>query len=263
MFNAFKIRKWSALILAMSITTTGFAVMTIFYGMLWGIVTYIALMLLMALVSNLLLRNPFTDMLEGKGLLVIDMNSTGVLKLFIVGVNHPYIQGNIKGQQVKDVFDRSAVYQLSEPEKSVGTSEWKDGKLVLSLTEQEYNKGKFALYHYPVLIWNSAVKSFVTKDFLAEQEKTTFAEHTVLYLNRIMEDLTSVVRDFGRYVVELTKPQGSGLMGKWWVWVLIGGAIIILVAMFGPQLLAAFKGPATAASTTISNVGGAPVVTPA
>lgn len=276
MLNPFVWKKYGALILGMAITTCSFAVVTIFYGILWGVVAYLVTMLLMTVVGSLLLQNPFTAMLEGKGLLVLDINSTGIIRPFIVGVNNPYIQGKVGGGKVKDVFDRASIFQFAAPTNNKSSLMFEDvkksdpvtpensfiePKVVIKLNEDEYNKGRFALFHYPVIIWNDQIKSIITKDMLSETEKDVFAEHTVLYLNRVMEDLTSLVRDFGRYIVELTKPQGS-LGGKWWVWAIIIVGLVILTAMFAPAIINAVKGTVGTAATTVSNAGGAQIITP-
>ena len=60
-------------------------------------------------------------------------------------------------------------------------------------------------------------------------EKDTFAEHGVLYLNRKMEELTSVVRDFGRHVVETLKPKQSLFKNKWVIVIIIIFAVILLI----------------------------------
>lgn len=260
MFNVFIMKKWSALILGMIMTTMTFAILMLYYGWLIAIGGYLVCLLVFTFVGSKLLRNPFTDMLEGKGLLVLDINSTGIINPFIVQVNSPYIQGKVNGKMIKDVFDRETVMQLAVPKQNGIVGDFIDGKVVVALSEDEYNKGRFAMYHYPVIIYNEQTRTIVTKDFLADTEKTAFAEHTVLYLNRIMEELTSVVRDFGRYVVELTKPKGNGIMGTLLPWLLIGGGVIILIVLFGPSLMNAIQGTGATAVNAVSNAGGATIV---
>lgn len=133
--------------------------------------------------------------------------------------------------------------------------------LKIELDELEMNKARFALFHYPVLIYNEQLGTVVTKDFLSEQEKISFAEHGVLYLNRKMEELTSVVRDFGRYVVELTKPQGGSIFTKWWVWVIVIILVALLVIMFAPSVMKVMGATVSSASGAVqtATAGGNPV----
>lgn len=265
MFNPYTMRKWAALILPGLLCTVGFYVMTVFYGLLYGIAAFLVFLILGAVLGLLFLKNPFGDMLEGKGILAVNLDSTGIMQFFIVKVQSPFIRGKVFGRDVKDVFDREAVSQMATPVNNMTpanmTYEDDGAKLKITLDKDLYNKSRFAFQTYPVLIWNDQVKSFLTKDFLASQEKMIFAEHGVLYLNRLMEELTSVVRDFGRYVVELTKPASS-ILGNKWFWIIIVGAVILMGVLFAPAIIDAVKGTG-AAQAAGSVISGQPVVTPA
>jgi len=260
MINAFIFKKYGALLMCSLLTVICFAVGAIFYNFWIGLACMGAGLLVGILLGNILLKNPFSALLEGKGILALDLNSTGVINPFIVSVNPPYIWGKNKKKEVNDVFDREAVMHLGKPVKLKKSADIKeDGTLEFSISKDEYNKGRFALFHYPVLIWNSQIDSILTKDFLAEQEKSVFAEHGVLYLNRKMEELTSVVRDFGRYVVELTKPQGSIWANKW-TWIIIVIVAVIIIALFAPAIIKTLQQTGSAAGDAFTTSGNA--VTP-
>jgi hypothetical protein len=200
-------------------------------------------------------------MLEGKGLIVFNLDSTGVIQPFIVNVTSPYIQGSFKGRVVKDVFDRSSIFQLSVPKihntPAKLVNEVIDGVptniIKIELTEKKYNENRFAFFHYPALLWNDQLKSFITKDDLSNNEKDTFAEHGVLYLNRKLEELTSVIRDFARYIVELTKPQGSFLGGKLF-WIILVVGLVILAAIFAPSIIKTIQGSMGGATNSIQTI---------
>lgn len=265
--NVFIIRRWAAIILGGFIPTLLFTIGNIYYNLMGGIGFFLIGLLLSMLLVTVLLRNPFTQMIEGKGIMVLNIDSTGVITPFLVGVQSPYIRGRFQGKEVNDVFDREAVFNLAGPKLKGGTAtpitEGEDqGGILIRLNEEDYNRGRFAMFHYPVLLWNNQIKSIVTKDFLSEMEKTAFAEHGVLYLNRKMEELTSVVRDFGRHVVELLKPK-QGLFGNNWVIWLVIGLVVLLLAMFGPavwQQLSKFTAPAAQAVSTAASANGGLVV---
>lgn len=241
--NTFVVKKWAALILAGVIPTMCFFIGLNFYSFLMAIILFLVGLVVGVIVSSVLLKNPFSAMVEGKGLLTLNIDSTGVIRPFIVGLNQPYVKGRLLNDSVNDVYDREAVLSLAPPTKAgkAITSQnrkvkTKKGGLDLSLSEEDFNKSRFGLYHYPVLIYNAQLKSMLTKDFLSGQEKQAFAEHGVLYLNRKMEELTSIIRDFGRYVVELTKPKASIFQNKWFLIVLVVGLIAMLV-LFGKPLI--------------------------
>lgn len=282
MFNAFVMKKYAAIILSGMLCTICFYVGVAMYGNLLLAISLLFMGVLCSIVAGIfLLRNPFTLLLEGKGILALDINSTGVIRPFIVKVTSPYIAAKYNGKMIHDVFDRETVMQLAAPIKARMQLEKKDnGNIIIQLdeaellrlkqktadgftkielTEKEYNAGRFGLFHYPCIIWNSQVNSILTKDFLSEAEKTTFAEHTIIYLNQKMQELTSVVRDFGRYVVELTKPQGN-IMGNKWVWIIVGIGVVILGIIFLPSIISTVKGtaaPAMAAVKTASSTATA------
>lgn len=311
--NMYKVRVYGGLIIGPFVTVLAFFILLNFYGFLWSLCGMFVGVILSVIVGKLMIKNAFSDMLEGKGVLCLNIDSTGIIRPFIVAVQSPYIKNKKLG--VNDIFDRAAVMQLATPKNAREKLTFKDdgsvklcldkkgmikvkkliengGLLelekgeytivrrtknktylelspkaleelknktkenitVLELDENEYNKGRFALFHYPCLIYNDQTKSILTKDFLGDQEKEAFAEHGILYLNRKMEELTSIVRDFGRYVVELTKPQGS-IMGKWWVWIIIVVFVVILVALFAGPVINAIKGAAGSAGGAISAAG--------
>lgn len=261
MLNPFKLKKYIAILLVGMITTVLFAVGTLYYGTFGGVGFFFIGMVLAVVAANVLLANPFTKMLEGKGILVLNVDSTGVIQPFIVGVAPPYIQGKLGRKVVKDVFDRSTVSHLAVPHMNSRTAQLimegeNKGGVSITLDGDTYNKGRFALFHYPVIIYNEQIGTVVTKDFLANLEKDTFAEHTVLYLNRKMEELTSVVRDFGRHIVDTLKPAGNLLQSKW-VWVIIAVFVIIMLALFGKPILNAIQGFSGGAGAAISSAAGA------
>lgn len=252
-FNPFTIRKWAALLIGPCIATVLYVVGNIFYGLIGGVGFFAAGLLLSVILGAVLLSHPFRAMVEGKGILAIEMSSTGILRPFIVTVRSPFIHGKVEGQPMKDVFDREAVFSLTTPatagfaqridghKKRAEDGEDLNGGLRLELTEEEFNKGRFAMYHYPVILYNSQMKTIITKDWLSEKEKGGFAEHSVLYLNRLMEELSTTVRDFARHVVETLKPGQSIFQNKWVLFIIIG-AVIILLILFAPAIINTVKG---------------------
>lgn len=265
--NPFVIKKWGALFLVGFISVLGYMIGIMQYkNHLMAIAISMACMLIGMLGANMLLINPFRSMVEGKGILVFDLNSTGIIRPFIVTVNPPYIRGRLGRKPVDAVFNRKTVMNLKTPISINKSADYivegeKKGGIKIELSEEQYNSGRFGMFHYPVLIWNSQIDSVVTKDFLSEQEKDIFAEHTVLYLNRKMEELTTSVREFARHVVDQMKPRGK-MLGRWgWVvWVIVIALMILLVAMFAPAVWDIITGGGTEVVDSISGLGKGAVV---
>ena len=263
MINPFIMRKWGAMLLLGMCTTIGFYSGMVFgKSIVFGLVGMGIMLFITMIIANMLLNNPFRAMLEGKGVLAIDINSTGILRPFILSVLPPFVHGNLGEKLVKDVFDREMVYNITVPQKAgiIQQGKGEDGtvRTAIVLDEEEYNKGRFGMFHYPVVLFNSQMNSIITKDWFSEKEKGSIAEHTVLYLNQELQRLTTSLLNFGRYVVEQTKPKGSIWQNKW-LWIIIVGFVIFMIVLFAPSIIPLLKSSASslsgAASTTVGAVG--------
>lgn len=245
--------------MAAFIPTLAYTIGNVFYGFWIGLGLLVLFIVFSIIISKVLLKNPFSDMLEGKGLLCLNIDSTGILKPFILKVHQPYVKGFIGKTPVNDIYNRSAVISLANPQKLGKATEKTEGGLHIDISQEEFNQARFGLYHYPALIYNGQLKSLVTKDYLSEKEKSGFAEHGILYLNRKMEELTGILRDFGRYVVELTKPKGSIFQNKWF-WIVVVGLVILLALLFAPTIIKQFSGMGGTLSSSITNMKDAAVI---
>jgi hypothetical protein len=281
LFNPYTFKKYTAFIILGFMPVIVFYYVMSFYKNFWyALGGCMGGLLVGILIASLMIKNPFTSMLEGKGLLVFDLSSTGIIQPFIMNIDQPYIKGVINGKKVHDIYDRNCVYNLSNPVtqenkkwwqfwKKKNSIEWDDDKNEIKLNDlpmaaainqdknilnikvdmDHYHKSRFGLMQYPVLLYNSQIKSLITKDFLSDQEKHIFSEHMLLYLNRKLEELNSLIRDFVRYIIEQLKPKGEGfLAGKGWlVWVIIIAALIVFALLFGKPIYNEFVGAGTAA----------------
>ena len=206
------------------------------------------------LLAHLITKNPFTDFLEGKGLLSFNLDSTGIITAFISKIDAPYIKGKLFGKQVKGVFDRQIATQMSPPIVSKHPAKVNDdGSITITIDKNEFAHARFAMSQYPVLLYNEQLETFITKDMISKMEKETFAEYTILYMNRVTEELTRLFRDFGRYVVELTKPKSS-IWSNWIIWVLLIGGIGILAFLFLPKVISYIQGGTISAMSSAADV---------
>jgi hypothetical protein len=239
----FKIKRWSAFALCSLLPVMAYLITEIVSKSFWIALGALGVFsVLTFFIGGAIIKNPFTQMLEGEGLLCGKLDSTGIFQLSILKVSQPYIKGIIDGKPIEDVYDRDCVNYLTCPHEGGKIEVDKEKGLInIQLNEAQFNKARLSMFHYPFLFYNGQISSLITKDFLAEQEKKSFAEHQVLYLNRKMEELTSLMRDFGRYVVELTKPKDSWLNSKW-TWIIIIVVIVIFAIMFAKPLMNAISG---------------------
>jgi len=254
MINPFVMKKYATLILAPMLATIAFYVGTTFFGVFYGLGFMFAGMLLSVFIGVVLLKNPFTLMLEGKGILVLNLDSTGVIRPFLVGIDSPFIKGKIGKKDVEDVFNRKSVFELAQPVKAAKKAQYKEkGGLILDLSEEMYNKGRFALFHYPVLIYNEQLSTIITKDFLSDAEKNLYIEHVSLYLSQKVRELTTSVTNFGRYIVENLKPAGKIKP----VWLMVALLIIVIIfgLMFGPAIIKQISSVAGDAGGIMGSIG--------
>ena len=137
----FSVRKYAALLMCCFISTIMFVIGNIYYGFLWAF-GFLALgMMLSILIANMLLKNPFTSMLEGQGILAFNFDSTGIIKPFLVKLQPPFIKGKLGKDNVIDVFDRATVWNLTPPVENDTPAKFNEDKTIeIKLSERQYNK---------------------------------------------------------------------------------------------------------------------------
>jgi hypothetical protein len=238
-----------------------------YYGLYGGLGFFFGGVLISLPVAIILLKNPFTIMLEGKGMLAFNMDSTGIITPLIMRVRTPYLYGKVRGKKFSDVFNRNAVFSLGIPKKQVypvindigrkveetpdqipklgekpPIIEDCDNYLHIRLNKQDYNSSKFGFLHYPVVIYNAQTQSLLTKDWFSDKENESYAEHIGLLLNRRVEDLTIITKDFARNVVDNLLKNKLKAGGGWIIWVILGVLFVVLIILFGPALLEKLQG---------------------
>ena len=208
-------------------------------GMMMGTAIFIAIAVLFVVITIRVLHHPLLTVIEGKGMMAGTFDSSGRVELFNVAYsNPPILEGKYKGKDIETIFDRSLVHDLIlHDDKAVMQKAKvvdKEGKpvkevevLVLPERKDEY---VFALEkRYPFFIFNKNLGVFLSKESLSNLEKNIFAKHLILELLRKTAELANYMRDFGRYVIEATKPRRLSLrelVRKWWFWFII---IIVLL----------------------------------
>jgi hypothetical protein len=257
MVNVYLIRKYAAFFLIGFLSVLGFFLGLKFYGFNIGLLGFGIGAILSLFLANALTYNPFTAMLEGSGILMMDLNSTGIIRPFIMAVRPPFVYGRIDNKLKEDIFDREMVFNFAVPQNAgmVQQGEGKDGQIrtAIVLNEEEYNRGRYGFLQYPCILYNSQLNTVLTKDWLSDEEKTGFAEHQVLYLNKKVEQLTDAMLNFGRYIVDQLKPKTS-FFGNWLIWVVIVIVVIVLIVMFAPALIPAIKQAGGLAKNSVSAV---------
>lgn len=280
MLNPFVMKKWVLLLLLPLFCATSLYVGVFFLGFWKGLGCLAGMLIVSMLIGNYFLwRNPFTQMLEGEGLLFIDMSSTGFIQPFLCKLQMPFMKANINGKEIKDVFDREhGVYNLGGPiqtgiaqmrefeEGEKGLSEVtrteEDGELVIRIPLKQLSKSRFQWLQWPVILFNQSTGSTITKDWFSEKEKGAMAEHAFLYQNKMLEELSSNVLHFARSVIELIKPKGEGWFSGKTGWIIIIAIIVILLLLFGKPLMNTFMNFMGTAKTSLGSSLPSGTITP-
>jgi len=268
MFNPFIAKKWAVIILTPAISAFMFYIGIYYYGLTGGIAFVFVGMLLTSLLTIMLLKNPFTDIVEGKGVLAFAFSSTGIWRPFVVKTAPPFLFGTVAGKKIKDIFDRKAAFSLTKPtvvskplEKI--TKGPNAGGIRIEISEEDYNNSRNAMYHWPMLIYNEAIGSFIPKQYFMDLERNAFAEHSILFLLKELQDLSYNVKDFGRHVIDQLRPKLK-ISNSIIFWILLILGLGVAAVFFGPDLLSMISGAAGQAGQTVTEAAGATqgVVTP-
>ena len=177
MLNVYVLKKYALLFMSSILPTVTF-LMVIMMGQsgLYAGIYAVVIAILMIFVTSWALKNPFTNMLEGKGTLAVTLDSAGLLRFFNVAVVPPFVSGKLDGKEIEDIYDRAAVFNMMPPSKSGGTCYETKDKLFIKLEKNDYEKGRMQVMHYPLFIYNKFIDSIVTKEFISDQEQAVFGK---------------------------------------------------------------------------------------
>lgn len=201
---------------------------------------------IMVVVSKfVLLKTPWSDMEESKGLLTMILDSTGLNIPFVCTLKAPFLTAKVDGKQVNTVYDRGLVSYIVPPEQGNYSEEEVDGKkyLLIWLPKENYNRALFSMSGKPMLFYNKKLQAFLTKDALNEVESSTIVDHMILYLSHKVDELSSMIRDFARYIVEQTRPKQGLLSNPMIIMAILVIGLIVIALVMGPSILKVIQGP--------------------
>jgi len=263
MVNLFTVKKWSGLFIVGFVPAFLMFFFLLFgYGIVLAIVAMMIAIILGIVIFGLLTRHPLMSLIQGEGLLVMTFDSTGVIEPFIVRVNPPFIKGKMRsGKEATSLFDRQAVFYTRNPKLGVINNTPTDDPdfehYDLKVPKGKESSITFAFMQYPTFIYNKQMGAFLTKDSLAKIETEGIIKHLVLYLKVKTEELTSIMRDFARYVIELTRPKTSMFAGKGRLimMLLFAVGIVIFVVLFLPSIISVLGPAFSAGKSAITGAG--------
>jgi len=188
-----------------------------------------------------IIKHPFTEMLQGQGMIAFTLDSSGVMVPFIVKQNLGKIYSLFENIEKTSVFNRKNVAYLSPPREGdlvVGLYEDKKGKVVgkdifIKIPKKMYEYS-FRFDQYPVLLFDKNSKRWLPKDFFQEKEME-YKKNMMLELEQKLEDVGRNIRDFARYIIEKSRPTKSHTLAKrllivFLVVLVLGGIIYLFMS---------------------------------
>jgi len=205
------------------------------FGLIWSLFIPMVFAFVTAYIGNVITsQNPFIKAIQGDGLLAFDFNSSGIARVFVVNVDVPDLNIKTKHGNEKRVYDRMISLVLREPQPA-NFKEVNGKTLEFTIPTEEYQKSVFKHQQLNFMIFNSQTGMFLTKEFLANMEKTLMVEYVTLNEWRELKEMNKTIRDFTRGVMDTVLHKVSGqLLGNPIVKIVVAivvGLIIIMIAI--------------------------------
>lgn len=231
-----KIKKWLVLFFAGLFPTLA---TILYFSMTRKLVDSLGLgfgiIILFVVIGSMVLKNPFMRIFEESEYLLLTISSSGGIIPFTLIPMGNKVLGNINGRVLEHVYDRNAMVYLDHPR--TGKFYQDEENVYLVLPKKDLNQTQFSMSGIPSYLWNEPLGTFLTKEMLSTMETKTFARHEILYLNHQAKDLNSHMLNFGRYVIDQTKPAWKIWEQGWFKWILIILLIVGMAYFLAPTLL--------------------------
>lgn len=240
MINITKVKSFLSYFLASFLPLLIFiTTLIIFTDLLLSIIITIPTIFASIFLARLVSYHPLRELSEGSGFLVLDISSKGVIKPLIARLDKQYITiPNV----FSDIFNRNQVFSMEQPQSVEAKVVDSENKIIIEKPRKEHY---FAFENfYPTFIYNSQTNTLLDKNTIGEFETKYLTKYNLNYIKVKTEELSSILRDFARYVVELSKPQ-SILKSKWVLLLIVVIVIVILIMLFIPTISAVLAKPTT------------------
>lgn len=226
--------------------------LTIFFGIKIGLmemalVSIFSVFVLM-IFSFKVTSSPFLKMWEGTEFGAFTFDDTGKIDFFTVQYVDGNLLGTYAGREIFEKFNRKFFFYLNSV-FGKGKLTQENHELVLRLYKDDFNKAQFKT-EFPVLIWNKRLNTFITKEYLHEQDN----KEMLLALGRNyyseLQKFNATASSITRYIVDLL---GKKLLGQnaWLFWVLILIVAGVLIYLAWPTLSSFFVNATESASNVL------------
>jgi len=210
------------------------------YDLLLAILISVIFLFPTIIIARKFSDTPLRRVDEGEGLMIIDLNSRGVIKTYVGEIKPPFINVKTSDKEISTLYDRDASFSFELPEniKQVQYVE-KDGKkyLVMELPEKKHYF-QFENF-YPAFIIDTNTGFIYDKERIGKLEEKYMTKTDLNYLKVKVDELSAILRDFARYVVEQLKPKPA-IFGNWIFWlvlILIIGLVLVMAMNYLPTFV--------------------------
>jgi hypothetical protein len=211
----YKIKKLLAIEAAAIIPLIALMGMVLFgINILFALMFTMFIAIIIGFISSIITsQNAWVQAIEGKNMLCIDLNSSGIVKLFNVEVNVPDIKLNTDKGSEKRIYDRMISFVLKNPEQKMSVYENdKEDNLEFKMPRKDFQKSLFKAGYLNFLVYNSQTGMFLTKEFLAQSEKELMIEYVTLNEWKELKELNKIMRDFTRQTMDTINNSLMGII---------------------------------------------------
>jgi hypothetical protein len=227
-----------------------FSVMLLRMPLVGAAVFAMLAIVIMFFVVQKIMYEPLIQILKKKGLAVINIDSSGILKLYLAKVHLPYVTVETPRGPKSTVFDRRLLVQFLQP-KTVAAVE-KEDCWTLDIPKKDYGKNNFGWNGLNVFLWNDRLQSFVTKEMIADQETEITVDHAILHLNDRIHSLHMNMAQVFKFFLDTMLKKNPFANINFGAIILVILVIVILV-LFNQPILDFLFGATGGLTSGISN----------
>jgi len=206
--------------------------------------------LVMGFLSFIASSSTFTKIISGEEYGVLDFNSTGHLKFFTATIQGDKFVSYINGKPIEQKFNRNLFWYVSKKIKQGILRQKENEPGVDADGKPVVNKGNTVIFEapikgdnisnelfktgYPFLLYNSSIKSFITKEWLFKQEYDSMFFNFGWELKQSIDEHNKAAGGITRKILDLIALKSRDPQTKKFMTLIIAGVVIILmVVLFG------------------------------
>lgn len=236
--------------------------------LLLGVISSFLITILLVFVGHKFTsQNPFIKAIQEKRVLIFDINSTGIARIFTASVqespNNTGIDISMDTGEVR-AYDRNITHLLQAPQRALmkfiyNKEKPEESMVEIKLSNEEFKKAAWYNDYLTILFYNSQVGTFVTKPLISEQEKSMLVEYLTLNEARELRNLNNTFLSLMRHTFDLIAERFFGFLNNPMVQIIIVGLFLAVVGYLAWQYLPGLLGMG---SSAVNNAASGQIVEP-